>query len=51
MIGWSGSTTFVSNSPVPWFWNWAPTRAMYSGEFRKQNEAQCSGTNPPPPAT
>ena len=29
----------------------APTRAMYSGELRKQNEAQCRGTNPPPPAT
>ena len=51
MIGWSGSTTVVSNSPVPCLWNWAPTRATYSGEFRKQNEAQCSGTNPPPPAT
>ena len=51
MIGWSGSTTVVSNSPVPCFWNWAPTSAMYSGEFRKQNEAQCRGTKPPPPAT
>ena len=46
-----GIATVVSNWPVPCFWNWAPTRATYSGEFRKQNEAQCRGTNPPPPAT
>jgi hypothetical protein len=46
-----GSATFVSNSPVPCFWNCAPTSATYSGEFRKQNEAQCSGTKPPPLAT
>ena len=35
MIGWSGSTTFVSNSPVPCLWNWAPTRAMYFGRVQE----------------
>ena len=27
------------------------TSAMYLGEFRKQKEAQCRGTKPPPAAT
>ena len=31
-----GSTTFVSNVPVPCLRNWAPTSAMYFGELRKQ---------------
>ena len=35
MIGWSGSTTLVSNSPVPWLLNWAPTSATYSGELQE----------------
>ena len=51
MIGWAGSTTLTSNSPVPWLLNWAPTRAMYLGELRKQYEAQWIGANPPPFST
>ena len=51
MIGWSASTTLVSNSPVPWRRNCAPTRSTYAGELRKQYEAQWIGTKPPPPAT
>ena len=51
MIGWSASATFVRKVPVPWRWNWAPTRAMYFGELRKQYEAQWSGMKPLPPAT
>ena len=49
MIGCSASTTVVSNSPVPWLLNWAPTSATYFGELRKQNEAQWIGAKPPAP--
>ena len=51
MIGLAGSTTLTSNSPVPWLLNWAPQRATYFGELRKQYVAQWIGAKPPPPST